>query len=242
MLQQTQVERVVSKFSDFLERFPDLNSLAEASLSQILSVWQGLGYNRRAIALHRIARIVLKEFHGHIPKAGDKLQALPGIGRATAGAIEAFAFNKPAVFMETNIRRVFLHAFFPGVQRVRDGEILPFIEKTLDRRDPRNWYYALTDYGAMLKKAEINPNRRSAHYQRQAPFQGSDRQIRGLIIRTVLKDTALVRDNLVCMLGHDPKRTNLLIDQLLNEGFLQLRGGLLSIASDTGKTNAHSKE
>lgn len=236
MLQQTQVNRVLPKFNEFLARFPDLISLAEASLPQILAAWQGLGYNRRAMALHRISRIVLDDFHGDIPDSKDKLQTLPGIGRATAGAIEAFAFNKPAIFMETNIRRVFIHFFFKGVEGVRDLEILPLVGKTLDRDEPRNWYYALMDYGAMLKNAEQNPNRRSAHYQRQAPFQGSDRQIRGLILRTLLNDTGLARDNLVRMVGHDPKQTNRLIDQLLKEGFLELRCHFLHIASDTGRT------
>jgi A/G-specific adenine glycosylase len=236
MLQQTQVERVLSKFNEFIARFPDLISLSEASLPQILAVWQGLGYNRRAMSLHRISRIVVGKFHGDVPKSKDRLQTLPGIGWATAGAIQAFAFNKPAIFMETNIRRVFIHFFFKGVEGVRDLEILPLVEKTLDGDDPRNWYYALMDYGAMLKKAEVNPNRRSAHYKRQAPFQGSDRQIRGLILRTLLKDSGLARDNLVSMVGHDPKRTNRLVDQLLNEGFLELQGDFLYIASDTGRT------
>jgi A/G-specific adenine glycosylase len=236
MLQQTQVKRVLSKFNEFLGRFPELISLAEASLPQILEAWQGLGYNRRAMALHRIARIVVGELHGNIPNSKDKLQRLPGIGPATACAIEAFAFNKPAIFIETNIRRVFIHFFFKGVEGVRDREILPLVERTLDRDDPRNWYYALMDYGAMLRKAGVNPNRRSAHYKRQTPFQDSDRQIRSLILRTVLKETGLDRDNLVTILGRDSKRTNRLVDQLLIEGFLELRGDFMYISSDMGKT------
>ena len=229
MLQQTQVERVARKYGPFIQAFPDLPALARAPLRDILARWQGLGYNRRALALQRLARRVVAEFGGRLPDSVADLRRLPGIGPATAGALAAFAFNQPVAFIETNIRRVFLHCFFPGQQEVTDREILPLVARTLDRRQPRPWYYALMDYGAMLKQAAPNPNRRSAHHQRQAPFANSDRQIRGLILKALLQTPALSARELVTAVGKDPDRTTGLIHTLIQEGFLERGGGRLRL-------------
>jgi A/G-specific adenine glycosylase len=231
MLQQTQVERVVLKYDPFIAAFPDVLALARASLSEIMARWQGLGYNRRALALQRIARRLVAEFQGRLPPAVETLRTFPGIGPATAGALAAFAFNQPVVFIETNIRRVFLHFFFAGKSGVRDREILPLVDRTLDRERPRPWYYALMDYGAMLQRAAPNPNRRSAHYQRQAPFADSDRQIRGLILKAVLATPNLSVEELVQALGKGPARTARLIHTLMKEGFLEQAGTCLRIGS-----------
>jgi A/G-specific adenine glycosylase len=234
MLQQTQVERVVLKYEAFITAFPDVWSLARAPLRDIMARWQGLGYNRRALALQRIAQLVVTEFDGRLPASEEILRTFPGIGAATAGALAAFAFNQPAVFIETNIRRVFLHCFFPGQSEVRDREILPLVDQTLDRKQPRPWYYALMDYGAMLKRAAPNPNRRSAHHQRQAPFADSDRQIRGLILKALVRSPALSPDELVKVVGKSPARTTGLIHRLIKEGFLEAEGAHLRIASGAG--------
>jgi A/G-specific adenine glycosylase len=231
MLQQTQVERVALKYEPFLNAFPDVWSLARAPLRDIMASWQGLGYNRRALALQRIARRLAVDFDGRLPAEVDTLRTFPGIGAATAGALAAFAFNQPVVFIETNIRRVFLHCFFPGQSGVRDREILPLVDQTLDRLQPRPWYYALMDYGTMLKRAAPNPNRRSAHHQRQAPFADSDRQIRGLILKALLGSPALRLGNLVKAVGKNPARTTRLIHTLINEGFLEQEGAYLYIAA-----------
>lgn len=230
MLQQTQTDRVLTKYDQFLARFPNVDSLAQAELREILGVWQGLGYNRRALALQRIAQLVSERFDGRIPDSADTLRTLPGIGQATAGAILAFGFNRPEIFIETNIRRVFLHFFFHGVERVQDKEILPLVEQTLDRDQPRHWYYALMDYGVWLKKTEGNPNRRSAHYHRQAPFENSDRQIRGLMVKTLLEGRDLSEDDLVKALKKSPKRVKGIIRRLIEEGFLAETAGRLRIA------------
>jgi len=232
MLQQTQVERVALKYAPFIAAFPDFPALARAPLREIMARWQGLGYNRRALALKRIARRVVAEFQGRLPASVETLRTFPGIGPATAGALAAFAFNQPAVFIETNIRRVFLHCFFADQTGIRDRQILPLVELTLDRERPRSWYYALMDYGAMLKGAGPNPNRRSAHYQRQAPFAGSDRQIRGLILKTVLATPGLGIEELVKAVGKSPGRTIGLIDTLIKEGFLEAAGPGLCIAAE----------
>lgn len=232
MLQQTQVERVALKYEPFIHAFPDVWSLAQAPLRDIMAAWQGLGYNRRALALQGIARRLVAEFDGSLPDSIDTLRTFPGIGEATAGALAAFAFNQPVVFIETNIRRVFLHCFFPGQNGVRDREILPLVEQTLDRQQPRPWYYALMDYGTMLKRVAPNPNRRSAHHQRQAPFADSDRQIRGLILKALLESPALSVEELSQAVGKNPARTIGIVHTLIKEGFLKQEGVHLHIASD----------
>jgi len=152
MLQQTQVKRVLEKYEQFTRVFPDFPSLAGAPLRKILREWQGMGYNRRAIALKWIALKVVGEFHGNLPSSVEGLMTFPGVGRATASAITTFAFQHPTVFIETNIRRVFIHYFFYDMVYVKDSEIFPLVEKTLDTSNPRVWYYALMDYGVMLKQ------------------------------------------------------------------------------------------
>ena len=231
MLQQTQVGRVLTKYEQFISTFPDFDSINKAPLQEILKVWQGLGYNRRAIALQKICRLVVAEYGGVLPNSVETLQRFPGIGPATAGAICAFAFNQPTVFIETNIRRVFIHFFFPNKSGVKDEEILPLVEGTLDTLNPRTWYHALMDYGAMLKNEEHNPNRRSAHYNRQTPFQGSNREIRGLILKTLLERPVLTEVELIRSVGKSPERVMTIITQLIEEGFLVRRGDLLRISA-----------
>lgn len=234
MLQQTQVERVALKYEPFIIAFPDIASLARAPLREIMVRWQGLGYNRRALSLQRLAQRLVTEFQGKLPASVATLRTLPGIGPATAGALAAFAFNQPVLFIETNIRRVFLHCFFADQSGIRDHEILPLVDQTLDRARPRPWYYALMDYGAMLKRAAPNPNRASAHYQRQSAFADSDRQIRGLILKALLGSPALSVKELVRAVGKSPERTRPLIEALIQEGFLEQTGTRLRIASVAG--------
>src|SRR5579872_3425524 len=156
MLQQTQTDRVASKFELFIDIFPDFKALANAPFEQLLRTWKGLGYNRRAIALQKVAQKVMTEFGGVLPNSVDTLATFPGIGRATASSIVAFAFNSPTVFIETNIRTVFIYFFFYDKinkrMLIHDKEILPLVEKTVDQDNPRAWYYALMDYGVLLKK------------------------------------------------------------------------------------------
>jgi A/G-specific adenine glycosylase len=230
MLQQTQVERVLGKYDQFIRTFPDFSSLAAASLSDILKVWQGLGYNRRAIALQKIARTVRDKNIGGFPGCREDLLKLPGIGKYTASAILTFTYNQPNVFIETNIRRVFIHLFFQDREDIADVEILPLVEKTLDAANPRDWYYALMDYGVMLKKTVENPNKKSAHYKRQAPFRGSNRQLRGTILKTLLREPGISKRELVVKLNLDPQKAEETLFLLLKEGFLKKKGQRFSIA------------
>ena len=224
MLQQTQVKRVSEKYNLFLRRFPDIASVAEAPLRAVLASWQGLGYNRRALALKELAGIVMERHAGSIPAESEALKALPGVGAATAGAVLAFAFNQPTVFIETNIRSVFIHHFFQNRKTITDREIIPLIAQTLDEKKPRDWYYALMDYGVALKEQHTNPSRRSAHYTRQSTFEGSLRQVRGKIIKTVIAQPGISEAALVKECRRERQVVSEVIKQLRAEGFIIKRG------------------
>jgi len=185
MLQQTQVERVIPKYLAFSKAYPSSLKLAKASLRDVLVLWQGLGYNRRAKALVDAARHISGHFSGVFPRTREDILSLPGVGPYTTGAILAFAFNKGVPIIETNIRTVYLHHFFSKKKEVSDKELLSIINLTLDTKNPRMWYYALMDYGSYLKKTVPNPNKRSVHHSVQTTFAGSNRQIRGAIIRVL---------------------------------------------------------
>lgn len=230
MLQQTQVNRVKEKYPPFIEAFPTFEALAAAPLSAVLDQWQGLGYNRRAVALHRAAGIVVSDWGGLLREDPADLVTLPGIGKATAASIAAFAFNNPTVFIETNIRRVFIHCFCADRDGVTDREILPLVERTLDRKNPREWYYALMDYGTFIAANHPNPNRKSAHYTKQSRFEGSDRQVRGRILR-LLGTGPASSDDLIGELGEDPNRVGRLLLSLRAEGFLEIEGDMIRIRS-----------
>lgn len=197
MLQQTQTSRVLPKYEEFLKRFPKIENPAKASNEEVLRAWSGLGYNRRALYLKRAAEILVRDKFSLSLRAKrgnltpEFLQTLPGIGPNTAGAIFVFSTNNPHVFIETNIRRVFIHEFFKDKEKISDKEILKLIEQTLDKKKPREWYYALMDYGAYLAKTEVNPNRKSKHYVRQSKFEGSVRQTRGQILKILLDQSKI---------------------------------------------------
>ena len=221
MLQQTQVERVCPKYALFLSSFPNFETLAHAKLQRVLEVWQGLGYNRRALALKKIAQITVQEFKSTLPSDYATLISLPGIGPATARAIRAFAFNLPEVFIETNIRTVFIHVFFADSQGIKDADIYPLVEQTLDRSNPRTWYYALMDYGVLLKKKYENPSRRSAHSRKQAAFKGSNREVRGRILSLITANPGITETELMRRLDSDPARISLNLAKLESEGFFK---------------------
>ena len=224
MLQQTQVERVIEKYKEFLAAFPDFAALAKAPLPKLLSLWSGLGYNRRALALKALAQKVVEEHKGRLPSDRELLLALPGIGNYTAGAVMAFAFNKPVVFMDTNIRRVYIHEFFQDQEGVHDDELIPLVERTMDPADPRTWYNALMDYGTMLKQQHANPNRRSAHYTRQSPFENSNRQVRGRILKVLVAGAPLTALQIVKKVAMDAERVKDNLVQMEKEGFIRKKG------------------
>ena len=219
MLQQTQVSRVVEKYHLFLKAFPTVNTLAQASLADVLVQWSGLGYNRRAKFLKAAAETVVIEHKGRFPKTVEGLLSLPGVGPYTARAVAAFAYNTPDAFIETNIRSVYIHHFFHDQVSICDVELLPIIAATLDTTKPREWYWALMDYGSFLKVSGNKVHRKSAHYAKQSKFDGSRRQVRGMLLKllTQAPATAFVLSKAI------EKNSALVIDVLVDlerEGFV----------------------
>ena len=185
MLQQTQVLRVVPKFEAFIEQFPDERTLASASLADVLKLWQGLGYNRRAKFLHEASKMIVNDFDGTFPTSQPDILKLPGVGKNTAGAILAYAFNKPSIFVETNIRTVYIHHFFADDFEVDDKQIIELLEVTIDHENPRRFYQNLMDYGTWLKSQGVRNISQSRHYKKQSPLKGSVREVRGQIIKAL---------------------------------------------------------
>lgn len=219
MLQQTQVDRVIPKYKNFLQLFPTVNALSQASLGDVLRAWQGLGYNRRAKMLLTCAQMIVGELQGSFPKTYEGLIALPGVGPYTAGAVLAFSEGVGVSVIETNIRTVILHHFFNDATDVSDAEILKIVARTLDTENPREWYYALMDYGAHIKKTIGNPNSRSKHYTKQSVFKDSDRQIRGAILK-LLADHEYTRQELHKVLPFDVLRIDVQLERLSEEGLI----------------------
>jgi A/G-specific adenine glycosylase len=232
MLQQTQTARALEYWKRWMEKWPRPEDLHKASLEEALREWSGLGYNRRGKYLKDCASIITEEYGGKVPATPEELRLLPGIGPYTAGAISCFAYNYPAVFIETNIRSVALHFFFKDKEDVKDSDILPIIKNTLDRENPRKWYWALMDYGACLKKSLPNPGRRSAHYRRQSGFEGSFRQLRGGLIRSLVHDGPGSIDALRNRIGPDVKDEELYraIDALEKEFLVAEKDGVYRIS------------
>ncbi len=224
MLQQTQAGRVVSKYEEFVEAFPTIESLAQAPLADILARWQGLGYNRRAVALKSIAMQVVSEFSAKVPEDPRILETFPCIGPNTAASIVAFAFNKPVLFIETNIRTVFIRHFFPDTCQVSDADIIPLLRKSLKGQNPRSWYNALMDYGAYLKKLHGNLNKKSTMYRKQTPFNGSKRQVRGKILRMLIGTQSASVPRIACRLNLDQEYVRSILYELKREGFIRSSG------------------
>jgi A/G-specific adenine glycosylase len=229
MLQQTQVARVMDRWGEWMESFPTLSALAAAPLPAVLGLWQGLGYNRRALALKRAAEIAVERFGGALPADQSLLRSLPGVGPATAAAVVNYAFCVPSPFIETNVRAVFLHHFFADAEGVPDSALLPLVEATWDRADPRGWGYALMDYGASLKRTGPNPSRRSRHYTRQSPFEGSKRQRRARLLREVLSGPGGEGADYAESLGLPMAETIAVLEELAAEGFVTEAGGRWSV-------------
>ncbi len=230
MLQQTQVPRVREKFRLFLRLFPSFRALAIASQADVLRAWQGLGYNRRALALYRCAQFVTRNYHGRLPRDYESLLRLPGIGPYTAGAIMAFAFDDKVPLIETNIRRVYLHHYFPGSASVPDNELMPLVTRHLEHvTSARQWYGALMDYGTYLTQAMPNANRRSKHYVRQAVFEGSFRQLRGRIVKMLAGHKKVKLETLLIEMADD--RTHEVLQRLHQEGILALTKKTAMLAS-----------
>ncbi len=234
MLQQTQVPRVVAVYPRWIERFPRPSALTRLSVAEVLAAWSGLGYNRRALSLHKTAKILAEEYDDTVPASEEALRKLPGIGVYTARAVLAFAFNIPSVFLETNIRTVFIRHFFSGENPVGDLELEKIGAALLDREQPRQWYTALMDYGAWLKVHEHNFGKRAKAYRAQPPFKGSERELRGAILKRLLGTSPLTVAELSYQLASDFERVFLCAEKLEKEGFVSIVRG--DSVSDGGES------
>ncbi|HET7320181.1 MAG TPA: hypothetical protein VFI84_01175 [Candidatus Saccharimonadales bacterium] len=220
MLQQTQVARVIPKYAEFLGQYPSIEALAVAELSDVLRVWSGLGYNRRAKYLHQTSK-ALHQMED-MPKDIGELVKLPGVGKNTAGAILAYSYNQPALFIETNIRTVYIHHFFRGQSAVSDNDVLALVGQTLDTANSREFYWALMDYGSFLKQTHGNLNKLSKSYTQQTRFVGSLRQVRGEVLRQLAAGplaTPKLKDTIT------DSRLPQVLATLLQEGLISKEGG-----------------
>jgi len=231
MLQQTQVERVVPYYERFLKTFPTIEVLAEAPLKEVLTAWQGLGYNRRAKMLHEAAKVVVRNYKGKMPIDATILVTLPGIGPYTANAVAAFSANSDSLFIETNIRTIITHHFFPKQEIVSDKEVLQVLQKVYPTGRAREWYAALMDYGSHLKRNGVRINAKAKGYVKQSTFEGSKRQARGEILKSLLtgpkSKTVLLRT-----LGVERKnQMEEALSALLQEGLVTKGDTTFSLAS-----------
>lgn len=229
MLQQTQTDRVVPKYEAFLKEFPTVQALSKASVADVVRMWMGLGYYRRALNLHKAAQVICKERGGDFPATIEELRTLPGVGSYTAAAVGAFAYGIAAPMIETNIRSVYLTFFFPKRRVVADKEVSRVVEETLYRRDPRRWFYALMDLGVELKKLDRSINARSKHYVRQSKFHGSHRQVRAAVLKTIAEKSRRLEE-LLSELSYPQEKIELALTQLEKEGFVvKKRSGMFAV-------------
>lgn len=227
MLQQTQVERVIPKFLEFMQLFPTIETLAAAGLDDVLRAWSGLGYNRRAKFLHAAAQKVASEYKGTFPSTLSELLKLPGVGVNTAGALLAYSFNMPSVFIETNVRTVYFYHLFVHQEVVTDAELRTVVEQTVDKEHPREWYWALMDYGSYLKRSGVSLNAKSRHYKKQPPLKGSVREVRGQIIRDLSKGD-VTQAELAKIVKAD-ERFEPALEGLIKDGLVRETAGLLHL-------------
>lgn len=222
MLQQTQVSRVISKYLDFMARYPTVETLADASLREVLLIWQGLGYNRRAKMLHDTAQYVHAHLGGTIPHTYESLLQLPGIGPYTAGAVCVFAHNAHHALVETNVRTVLFHHLYAERTHVTDDELRVIAHKVCPKKRAREWYWALMDYGAYLKGLGVRVNSKNPSYRAQSLFKGSDRYIRGAIVRLLATEGIATEQSIFLSLKEvAPTRMRTLLKRLENEGLIQ---------------------
>lgn len=220
MLQQTQADRVTPRFLQWMERFPDVQSLAGASLHNVLQLWSGLGYNSRGQRLHLAAALIVERHGGTVPARPDILATLPGIGPYTSCSIPAFADNLDIAAVDTNIRRVLIHelqlpeSIAPADLRRIAGEVLP-------KGRSREWHNALMDYGALeltSRRTGISP------LSRQTPFKGSRRWYRGRLLRELLDTGMLSMDSIEARYSDCPYGIGTILEALVREGMAEMYG------------------
>jgi A/G-specific adenine glycosylase len=231
MLQQTQVSRVLPAYRRFLARFPTLRALSRAPLGEVLREWSGLGYNRRARDLHRIAR----RHSSGLPQTVAGLDALPGVGAYTASAVACFAFGETTAFADTNIRRVLGRALLG--RTATDREAVALDARFGSRRISARWHHALMDIGATIciakgPRCDVCPIHAVCKYdggdlssrRRQSPFLASDRRVRGAIVRHLAMSTDPITLEALRR-GIKDARVPRLVRVLAREGLVEVSSG-----------------
>jgi len=224
MLQQTQVDRVREKYLQFIHKYPSLESLSRATFEDVLRLWSGLGYNRRAKYLYDFA---VANKNVSFPNRLEELVMHKGIGRNTAAAVLVYSFNMPVAFIETNIRTVFTYHFFKEDETVNDALLLIHVQRTIDSENPREWYWALMDYGSFLKKNTPGISQRNAGYRKQSKFEGSTRQLRGRILRILLANGSMSVQKLQEKIADD--RYEIVLKTLVKDSMIKIDKNLVSL-------------
>ena len=219
MLQQTQVDRVIPKYENWIKQFPDWKTLSKSSNKSILTYWSGLGYNRRALYLKEIAQIIVKNHNGKMPPDIKTLQSFPGIGKYTSHAILIFAFDKRVAAVDTNIRKVLLHEFnLPPETSEKDIQSLA--DLVLPKTKIKEWHYALMDYAKTLPQ-DVHIKYQTKY--KQSKFEGSLRQIRGEIIRQLTKNRFTTIQQISAILKRNDVDIQKAITTLVNENMIQVK-------------------
>jgi len=219
MLQQTQVSRVLMRYAEFIEVYPDVQSLAKAKTSDVLKIWKGMGYNRRALYLHQAAKIISEKYHNHFPLSQQLLSKLPGVGKYTARAILVFAHKKDIAMVDTNIRKIITHFFFQD-KKQPENVIQDLADQLLPKGKSWQWHQALMDLGSQMQTIS---NAKCPMSNKKLPFRESNRFFRGRIVDLLRekgwKETALLRE-MVKRHGKDVQFYKKILEKLLQEGLL----------------------
>ena len=217
MLQQTQVDRVVPKFTAWMGRFPDVAALASAPLRDVLALWSGLGYNSRGQRLQSCARMVTERFGGVVPAAPAELKTLPGIGDYTCRSIPVFADNLDVAAVDTNIRRIIIHEFaLPEETSKRSIQIAA--EQLLPPGRSRDWHNALMDYGSLCLTSRITGIR---PLTKQSKFRGSKRWYRGMIMKELVASDQVFLEELDARYGDCSWNIREIVGDLVREGLVE---------------------
>ena len=247
MLQQTQVDRVIPKYYAFLEQFPTVSSLADAQTAEVLKMWSGLGYNRRALYLQKCAQTIKYKHNGKFPETTEELLAIPGLGKYTAAAVQSFANNKDVVVIDVNVERIFKRIFYGKIEAAEAiaWHILPTNES-------RNWHNALMDIGALFCAAKNpkcalcpakaccaaanNKERIEATWKKRkvVPFKNSDRIVRGTILKLLTTKNGQEQDQIYKQLieqdiKREKEKFEEIIVQLEKDGLIKKEKNMLSL-------------
>ena len=247
MLQQTQAARVVPAFRSVLRRFPTVRALAAAPRRDVVAEWGGLGYNRRAVRLSEAARAIVRNHGGRIPRAKDELLELPGVGPYTAAAVASMGFGEPVAVVDTNVRRVVSRVYLgTDGHEAPAKEVWALADAWLDREDPGTWNQALMDLGREVctpkPHCEACPLARVCRFRlsgavarrgpnRQGPFEGSSRQVRGAVVNALRSNPSLTPAHLASETGFPVDRVEAAIQALAVDGLVEVEAGRVQLAS-----------